>query len=244
MGVLIRRSVEALVRRFRRPDFIIDPSVGAGAVLSLAFELALSFLRGLRVLFAGKIPRLLLLGRGVRFFNLAGVRFGKGVRLGDGVYVSALGREGVTLGDHVSIGAYSRLVVSTTFGDPGRGIEIGDRVGIGEFAHLGGAGGLVIGPDTIAGPYLSAHPENHVFDDPGALIREQGVTRRGIRVGANCWIGAKVTLLDGAEVGDNCVIAAGAVVRGKFPANVVLGGVPARILKHRRTHAAHLGQRV
>ena len=41
----------------------------------------------------------------------------------------------------------------------------------------------------------------------------------------------KVTILDGVTIGDNCVIAAGAVVNGSFPDNVVIGGVPAAILK-------------
>ena len=64
-------------------------------------------------------------------------------------------------------------------------------------------------------------------------IRLQGVSHKGITIGRNCWIGAKATFLDGAEIGDGCIVAAGAVVRGTFPENVVIGGVPARILKTR-----------
>ncbi len=45
----------------------------------------------------------------------------------------------------------------------------------------------------------------------------------------NCWIGAKVTILDGTIIGDNSVVAAGAVVRGQFPDNCVIGGIPAKI---------------
>ena len=73
--------------------------------------------------------------------------------------------------------------------------------------------------------------ENHVFDDTSLLIREQGVTSKGIQIGNNVWIGAKATFLDGAIVGNNSVVAAGAVVNGIFPDNVVLGGVPAKIIK-------------
>ena len=54
-----------------------------------------------------------------------------------------------------------------------------------------------------------------------------------LKVGCNCWIGAKVTILDGARVGNGCIIAAGAVVRGEFPDNVIIGGVPAKIIKVR-----------
>lgn len=64
-------------------------------------------------------------------------------------------------------------------------------------------------------------------------IRKQGVNRKGIKIGSNCWIGAKVTILDGTIIGNGCIVAAGAVVRGQFPDNCVIGGVPAKILKMR-----------
>ena len=54
---------------------------------------------------------------------------------------------------------------------------------------------------------------------------------KGITLGNNIWVGAKVTFLDGSQVGDNSVVAAGAVVKGVFPNNVIIGGVPAKILK-------------
>ena len=76
------------------------------------------------------------------------------------------------------------------------------------------------------------HSENHNFQDTSKLIREQGVTSKGIILGNNIWVGAKVTFLDGSKIGNNSVVAAGAVVNGEFPANVVIGGVPAKILKH------------
>ncbi len=45
------------------------------------------------------------------------------------------------------------------------------------------------------------------------------------------WIGAKVTFIDGSSIGNNCVIAAGAIVTDNFPDNVLIGGVPAKIIK-------------
>jgi acetyltransferase-like isoleucine patch superfamily enzyme len=44
-------------------------------------------------------------------------------------------------------------------------------------------------------------------------------------------VGAKATFLDGSVVGNNCVVAAGSVIKGVFPDKVVIGGVPAKILK-------------
>ena len=52
-------------------------------------------------------------------------------------------------------------------------------------------------------------------------------------IGSNCWIGAKATILDGVHIGDGCIVAAGAVVTKSFPDNVIIGGVPAKIIKYR-----------
>jgi acetyltransferase-like isoleucine patch superfamily enzyme len=81
------------------------------------------------------------------------------------------------------------------------------------------------------GSYISFHSENHNYEDTSRLIREQGVTSKGIKLGNNIWVGAKATFLDGSQVGDNSVVAAGTVVKGVFPNNVIIGGVPAKILK-------------
>jgi acetyltransferase-like isoleucine patch superfamily enzyme len=180
-----------------------------------------------------KNPRAILLGKNVTFLNIAKIRWGRFVKLEDHVCMSALAKDGILLGDYVSIGAFSRIIVSTSFNHIGRFIRIGNNVGIGEFAYLGGAGGLTIGAHTIIGQYFSCHPENHTYDNTEMLIRHQGVTRKGIHIGENCWIGSKVTILDGVQIGNGCVIAAGSVVTKSFPNNCVIGGVPAKLLKTR-----------
>lgn len=50
-------------------------------------------------------------------------------------------------------------------------------------------------------------------------------------IGKNVWIGNNVTILKNAEIGENSIVAAVAVVEGKFPANVIIGGLPAKIIK-------------
>ena len=189
----------------------MDAEVTSRVLLSLSWQKLGCLIRSFRLIVFGKIPNWLFLGRDVRFFNIANMRFGKFVQLEDQVYLNALGKSLLELGDNVKIGAYSRLVVSTSFNNIGKYIKIGDNVGLGEFAYLGGAGGLEIGADCIIGQYFSCHPENHYFEETDKLIRHQGVNRKGIKIGKNCWIGVKVTILDGVHIGDNCVIAAGAV---------------------------------
>ncbi|UBB91028.1 hypothetical protein J4771_06535 [Candidatus Kaistella beijingensis] len=51
-------------------------------------------------------------------------------------------------------------------------------------------------------------------------------------IGENVWIGNNVTILKNTEIGNNSIVAAGAVVGGVFPENVIIGGVPAKIIKN------------
>lgn len=229
------KNLITLIIRSRNPNFAFAPEVDNRMVFSFLRHTGCSLLRGLRVLLLGKLPKGLLLGRGTSFRYAHKISFGRFLKLGDRVSLQALGRDGIHLGNNVSIGDYGKVVVSTTLNKLGKYIHIGNNVGIGEYAYLGGAGGLTIGDDCIIGQYFSCHPENHHFGDPETPIRHQGVSRAGITLGKDCWVGAKVTLLDGVSVGDHSVIAAGAVVTRSFPAYSVIGGVPARVIKVRST---------
>ncbi|WP_208393731.1 acyltransferase [Rhizomicrobium electricum] len=140
-------------------------------------------------------------------------------------------RQGVTIGARTKIGAGSIISCTSHFSHLGQGFRIGDDCGVSEYCYFGATGGVDIGNDVIMGQFVSFHSQNHQFEDASTKIRDQGVTSRGIRVGNNVWIGAKVTILDGTVIRDHSVIAAGAVVSGEFPDHSVIGGVPARVLR-------------
>ncbi|MBO0949645.1 acyltransferase [Fibrella forsythiae] len=228
MKTLLERIVQ-----LRNPRFRFSPALANGLILAFGWQQVRALVRSSGLLLRGRLPKGMVRGRGVQFFNLRQIQWGRFLKLGDHVYCSAIATDGIRLGNQVSIGAFSRLVVSTTLDNPGLYIRIGDRVGIGEFAYLGGAGGLTIGDDCIVGQYFSCHPENHLFGDLNVPIRLQGVERKPIIIGINCWIGSKVTVLGGVTIGDGCVVAAGAVVTQSFPANSLIGGVPAKLLRTR-----------
>jgi len=229
------KKLVAKIIQLRNPNFTIDESLNSGAVFQFFMIQFWSIIRGLRMIFLFRNPKGMLLGKRIHFFNLSKIKWGKFLRLGNDVYISALSTHGIEFGDHVSIGAFSRVIVSTSLNNIGERIKIGNNVGIGEFAYLGGSGGLEIGDECIVGQYLSCHPENHNYENPEISIRLQGVTRKGIKIGKNCWIGSKVTILDGVEIGNGCILAAGSVITRSFPDHSIIGGVPAKLLKT-RTH--------
>lgn len=223
--------IERIIRRLKNPDFRFDPQLTNYMMTGLLSHSFGMLMRG-QLRFWYRPGCAVMLGRRVRLINVPGMKLGRIVRFEDYCHIAATGTGGIQIGDRSVIGAFSRVIVSSSYNNLGHKITIGKNVGIGEFAHIGGAGGTSIGDDCIIGAYFSVHPENHGFEAPETLIRLQPVTRKGITVGTNVWIGAKVTLLDGAHVGHSSVIAAGSVVReGEYPPHSVLAGVPARIVK-------------
>ncbi len=228
----MKKQIEHIIKK-RNPKFNFDQELDSKAIINFIFIQTSLILRGLQLVLYFRNPKMMLLGKRVSFFNLSKISFGKFLKLGNDVFISALGKKGVQIGNNVGIGAFSRVVVSTSFNHLGEFITIGNNVGIGEFAYLGGAGGIEIGDDCIIGQYFSCHAENHFFSDHSKPIRHQGIIRKGIKIGNNCWIGSKVTILDGVEIGSGCVVAAGAVVHQSFPKNSIIGGVPAKLLKTR-----------
>lgn len=219
--------VTRFVRRTRNPIFSFDESLSS---LDLFFYVASKFvdlLRG-RIAVGGKKRSFVANGCSIKHKRQFTV--GTNLVLGERVKLNALGKVGLEIGDNVNIGSFSQLIVSGGLGNLGEHIRIGSNVGIGEFSYIGGGGGVTIEDDVIIGQYFSAHPENHVYDRT-ELIRLSPTTREGILIRRNCWIGSKVTILDGVTIGENCVIAAGSVITKSVESNSVVAGVPGRVLK-------------
>lgn len=94
-------------------------------------------------------------------------------------------------------------------------ISIGDDFSLNPYSVLYGHGGLSIGNSVRIAAGCVIIPANHVFSDPGTAIRAQGLTKLGIVIEDDVWVGANVTILDGAHISRGCVIAAGSVVRAR-----------------------------
>lgn len=204
----------------------LDRNISIMYLLRLVGGRLLSLFRGLL-----KTGRPVFIGRGVSLRSPGKLAVGKGVEILRYSEIDCLSKSGLKIGSGSKIGAFSIVKVSGSLSDIGEEVCIGSNVSIGDYAHIGGAAKVVIGDDTITGAYLSIHPENHVYERCDIPIRLQGVTRKGISIGGGCWIGAKVTFIDGSVIGAGSVVAAGSVVTGQFPDRVLIGGVPARVIK-------------
>ena len=111
--------------------------------------------------------------------------------------------------------------------DFGKNITIGDRVFINAGCKFQDQGGITIDDGALIGHGVVLATLNHDF----APEKRQQLHPAPIHIGKNVWIGANATVTPGVSIGDNAVIAAGAVVNRDIPANVIAGGVPAKVIR-------------
>ena len=125
-----------------------------------------------------------------------------------------------------------RIVVKNRcyFGDGSR-LSVGNDSQLGQNARL--QGDITVGDDCVMGPDVVIMATSHGHDRTDIPIRLQRGWEKPIRIGNDVWIGTRAIILPGVEIGDHCIVAAGAVVTKSFPPYSVVAGVPARIVKNR-----------
>ncbi len=138
-----------------------------------------------------------------------------------------IGRD-TLVGPHASITA-GMVPGQTMVTDPV--VRIGDRCMIGRGSHIVGHLRVEIGDDVHTGPYVYITDQNHGYEDPDKVVHEQWPRDVPVRIGNGSWLGTGVVVLPGTVLGRNVVVGAGAVVRGNFPDNCVIAGVPARVVR-------------
>jgi maltose O-acetyltransferase len=119
----------------------------------------------------------------------------------------------------------------------GKALEIGSNSGIGPRACLMNVKGgeLIIGDDVMMGPDVLIYTFNHNHDNVDIPMDRQGVTYSKVVIGNDVWIGARVMILPGVTIGNGSIVGAGAVVTKDVPPYSIVGGVPAKVLKNRKT---------
>ena len=111
--------------------------------------------------------------------------------------------------------------------DFGKNITIGEDVFINACCHFQDHGGITIGDGCQIGHNVVFATLNH-----GLLPEERKSTQPApIVLGKNVWVGSNATILQGVSIGNNAIVAAGAVVTKDVPSDAVVGGVPAKFIK-------------
>ena len=177
--------------------------------------------------FFGACGRKVAIGRGVTLRHPSKIFLGEGVVIDDRATLDAKGssNHGITLGDGVFVGRNTTIYCKN--GD----VALAANASLSANVIVFSSNDLAIGEGTMVGSFsylLSGGEYDHA--SPVPFCRQSGMETKGpLRVGANCWLGAHVTVLDAASIGDGAVVGAGAVVASPIPPRSLALGVPAKV---------------
>ncbi|MDT8388831.1 MAG: acyltransferase [Thiogranum sp.] len=163
----------------------------------------------------------------VRYRNLS---LGQHIFIGDGVILFSRDASGaVVIGDAVAINKDTIIEQ----GDGGS-LNIGARTTIQPRCQISAyTGPIRIGEDVQIGPGCAFYPYNHGMSVEQSMQQQPLVTRGGIVIEDDVWLGYGVIVLDGVRIGAGAVIGAGSVVTADIPPGAVAAGVPARVIRLR-----------
>ncbi|UXD69319.1 acetyltransferase [Sphingobacterium faecium] len=148
-----------------------------------------------------------------------------------------VGGQHIEIGSQVTIGQRLRIETFEEY----RGakfspiIKIGNNVGINHDCHIGAINSIIIGNNVLIASkvYISDHSHGHI--DLGDLllppVERPLVSKGGIVIEDDVWIGEGVAILPGVTIGKGSIVGANAVVTRNVPAYTIVGGVPAKIIK-------------
>lgn len=110
-------------------------------------------------------------------------------------------------------------------------LRLGSRISIHPKCYIDATGGITIGNDVSIAHHTTILSTSHSWDSDTTPIRDQKTTNQPTKIHNNVWIGAGCRILGGVEIHERSIVAAGAVVTKDVPANTIVGGIPAKIIK-------------
>lgn len=231
---MIKKIINRIIVKLGRNGYKIDPELSIYDLFLILKIRLFQVIRGLLIKpFVKESKGLIFIGHRTSLKHKDKIRLGKTIIIGDNVEINALSKDGVRIGNNVSIQSNTIIECTGVIRNLGEGLVIGNNVGIAQNCFIQVRGKVDIGDNVIFGPGVSVFSENHNFSDPKKFINEQGESRIGVKIGNGVWVASGTIILDGVIIGDNSIIAAGSVVTKGVPPNSVYGGIPAKFIKER-----------
>jgi acetyltransferase-like isoleucine patch superfamily enzyme len=112
-------------------------------------------------------------------------------------------------------------------------LRIGDKCVFGKDNTVNTYLDIEFGGSTIVADWVYVCDFDHVFTNVHMPIKDQGITKSPVRIGPDCWLGTKVTVLRGTTIGRGSVVAAHCLVNDDVPPFSVAVGVPVRVVRNR-----------
>lgn len=234
----MRTILEYLLKKIKNDSlFELNRHRTTASVIYMLFSMFTSLIRGkLKGLSFRKQEGLIFIKKRVRIINKGYITAGKNLILEDQCEIDGMSKRGLIFGNKVTIGANAIIRPSNFYGgEPGEGLKVGSNSNIGAYNYIGCSGYIEIGENVMFGPRISVYSENHAFDRTDITIKEQGVIRSFVKIEDDCWIGSHSAILAGVTVGKGSIIAAGSIVTKDIPPYSVVAGIPAKIIKNRKS---------
>src|SRR5436853_5704378 len=112
-------------------------------------------------------------------------------------------------------------------------VEIGQKTVIGQECTISAYQRVRIGEQCVIADRAMFIDFDHGVVEIERPIRQQGIYKRDVEVGSNVWIGYGACILRGVRVGDNSIVGTNSVVTRDVPANAVVAGIPAKVIRMR-----------
>ena len=229
---MLRKIINKLINSAGREGYSVDSNISNYEIIIILFEKIIQLIRGIiRKPFFKKSSGFMFIGKNVKIKYKHKIQVGKSLFLDDNVFINALSKGGIKIGNNFSLKRNSIIECTGVIRSLGESLIIGDNVGISQNCFIQVRGKVVLGNNIIFGPDVKIFSENHNFSDTNTSINLQGETRKGVVIKDGVWIGTGATILDGVTIGENSIIAAGSLVSKDVEKNTIVGGIPAKLIK-------------
>lgn len=165
------------------------------------------------------------------FYSLKGIKIMGLVKIQPGTFLSLgflNGRKG-----QINIQTRCELAKGVILKAYGGEISIGEHTFLGEYVVIYGHGGVKIGSNSLIAMHTTIVSSNHSIPPKAEKIRAHGDVLLPVTIGHDVWIGAGCKILGGVNIGDGCVVGAGAIVNRDLPPYAIAVGAPAKVIKYR-----------